>query len=130
MKDQQGDANSYRAFEPRHRSPTWRGSEQSLSFQHRAPKINASVHVLLTLAHADPTELVDLDRGERYRRMMAHAQAQRQRIQRWLEVQGLAGEVTRLGDPNTFNLLFICCTERVAAELYRAPDVIDVAITK
>ncbi|MCB0062821.1 MAG: hypothetical protein KDE19_11920 [Caldilineaceae bacterium] len=98
------------------------------AMQSRRPQ--AVVHVLLTLTHLDPETLEPLDRGERYRRLMEHATAQRQCIEAWLAEQHLLTEVMRLGDPNTFNLLFVSCTPHVAERLQDAPGVVDVAIAK
>ena len=88
------------------------------------------VKALLTLEQPDAARLAPLDRGTRYQTLMAEATAQRQMIQQWLENQGLANEVVRLGTPNTFNVLFICCTPRVVRQLHRAPGVVDVAVAR
>lgn len=88
----------------------------------------STVQVLLTLRHLDAETLKPLDRGARYRRLLAHAAAQRQCIAQWLEEHHLSAEVASLGDPNTFNLLFVTCTPRVAEMLKEAPGVVDVAI--
>lgn len=102
------------------RPPQWSGERTALP----------TVNVLLTLVHLDPDALELLDRGERYRLLMHFAEQQRDRIEQWLTEKELAAEVTRLGDPNTFNLLFVCCTPRVAKLLRYAPGVLDVAVAE
>lgn len=88
------------------------------------------VTVLLTLEHPRPELLNGLDRGERYRRLMAHAWEQRHRLERWVEEQGLCGEVQRIGEPNSFHLLFVHCTFYAAHSFAQAPAVVEMTITQ
>ncbi len=70
------------------------------------------------------------DRGERYRLQMAHAWTQRQRLEHWIEEQGLCDEIRHLGEPNCFHVLFIRCTPAAARRFAHAPGVIDLAISQ
>lgn len=88
----------------------------------------AWLSVMLTLARPDNTALDTHNRGELYQALLADATAQRTRIQQWLAQEGLTAEVSHMGDANTFHVLFLCCTPRVAERLQEAPGVIDIAI--
>jgi hypothetical protein len=87
------------------------------------------VNVLLTLERPPATLLAGCNRGERYRRLMAHARAQREHIIAWATEQGLCDDLIRVGEANSFQLLFIYCTPNAARQLASAPGVVDVAIT-
>ncbi|HRW09244.1 MAG TPA: hypothetical protein P5121_29290 [Caldilineaceae bacterium] len=86
------------------------------------------VNVMLTLERPSTTALAGCERGERYRVLMAHAQAQRARIITWADEEGICDEIMRIGQANTFHLLFLYCTPEVAKRLAGAPGVVDVAI--
>ncbi|MCB0124873.1 MAG: hypothetical protein KDE58_21605 [Caldilineaceae bacterium] len=86
------------------------------------------VNVMLTLERPSTTALAGCERGERYRVLMAHAQTQRARIITWADEEGLCDGIMRIGQANTFHLLFLYCTPEVAKRLAGAPGVVDVAI--
>jgi hypothetical protein len=108
-------------------SATPRGHWPSLAPEHR---YRSGVNVLLTLEKPCAETTTHLDRGERYRRLMAHAEAQRRQITAWIAEQGLTDEIMRVGEANSFHLLFIYCTPAAAERLAGAPGVIDVALAQ
>ncbi|MEZ4676614.1 MAG: hypothetical protein R2932_20510 [Caldilineaceae bacterium] len=88
------------------------------------------VNVLLTLARPAPATLAGLNRAERYRSLMAHAQEQLRLLERWVREQHLSAEIFRFGEANCFHLLFVVCTPNAAQQLASAPDVLDVAVSR
>ncbi len=125
--DREADrTGSRQAFLPERRSesPVW----SPAPVQQEWPR-EIGVNVLVTLERPAATLRAGCNRGERYRRLMAHARAQRERIIAWAAEQGLCDELIRIGEANSFQLLFIYCTPNAARQLAGAPGVIDVAIT-
>lgn len=110
-----------------HGGATARRSWPSLAPQHR---YQSGVNVLLTLEKPCDASQADIDRGERYRRLMTHAEAQRRQITAWIAEQGLGDAVMRIGEANSFHLLFVYCTPLAAERLAGAPGVVDVAIAQ
>jgi len=86
------------------------------------------VNVMLTLERPPAALLANRDRGERYRLLMQYAQNQRQQIQCWAEAEGLCKDIMRIGEANSFLLLFVSCTPDAAKRLAGAPGVVDAAI--
>lgn len=92
------------------------------------PSCRPGVNVFLTLERPPASTLDNYDRAERYRLLMAHAEAQRDAFKQWAEEEGLCEEIMRIGEANSFHLLFIYCTPAAAQRLVGAPGVIDVAV--
>ncbi|MEZ4866833.1 MAG: hypothetical protein R3C14_36265 [Caldilineaceae bacterium] len=84
------------------------------------------VQVMLTIDRPDPGALADYSRREKFRILQDSARFQRDVLQRWIQEHGLADEVARIGDPTTFNFLFVECTPHAAQELAHAPGVVNV----
>jgi hypothetical protein len=84
------------------------------------------VRVAVTLQRPSSSELRDLSRAEKYRVLRENSDRIRTRLIDWLNERGMAGEVSKIGEPTMFNTLFIVATQRVAEQLRRAPGVVDV----
>jgi hypothetical protein len=90
------------------------------------------VHWVEVLVQFAPSPAVDEDqltRGERLRLMQADAQRHRRALEEWLDHEGLAGEVSAIGEATAFDLLFAKVTPQAAAALEHAPDVVAVMPT-
>lgn len=72
------------------------------------------------------TELAVYSRAERYRRLRANTEAHRTQLESWLETEDLCSEVGDVRAGTGFNLIFVECTPNVAAQLIRAPGVVEV----
>ncbi len=84
------------------------------------------VDVMVEVERPSAEELAAYPRGERYRRLRANTEAQRNKLKGWLERQHLADEVMTLSPATGFNLLFIKCTPHAAQALAQAPGVVEV----
>ena len=93
-----------------------------------APHVNHQpmVNVMVEVERPSAEELAAYPRGERYRRLRANTEAQRNKLKGWLERQHLADEVMTLSPATGFNLLFIKCTPHAAQALAQAPGVVEV----
>ena len=87
-----------------------------------------AVNVMLTMKRPSAALLANCERSERYRLLMQHAQNQRQQLQCWGEAEGLGNDILRIGEANSFLLLFVYCTPDAAKRLAGAPGVVDAAI--
>ncbi len=97
--------------------------------QHQSQRVGW-VDLFLTLERPQPDRLAGIDRGERYRLLMADAWEQRHRIEHWAKEMGLCDEIMHFGEPNSFHVLFVRCTPDAARQFVCAPGVIDVAISQ
>lgn len=84
------------------------------------------VQVMVQVARPAPESLAD-SRGEKYRALRENSLRQRERLVSWIAAEGLQDEVSRVGPPTAFDLLFVDCTTRVARRLPEAPGVIKVS---
>jgi hypothetical protein len=84
------------------------------------------VELTLQLARPKTKELAKIDRGQKYKYLRAQGEERRTRLIEWLEAQGLADEVFRVGEATAFDLLFVEATPRVARQLVNAPGVLQV----
>ena len=85
------------------------------------------VEVAVLLERPSSDELAQHDRGEKYHILRTNTAELRGGLVAWIEEQGLAEEVSRIGEATVFNMLFVVCTPRVAEELTRAPGVVSVS---
>lgn len=85
------------------------------------------VQVMVQVARPAPESLADSQRGEKYRALRENSLRQRERLVSWIAAEGLEDEVSRVGPPTAFDLLFVDCTTRVARRLPEAPGVIKVS---
>ena len=87
------------------------------------PRARSVVVVFDRLALA---ELVERDRSEILQSKRDYYRKCTQHLVSWIEGRGLSGEVSRIGAPTVFNMLFIDCTLKLAEQLVQAPHVINV----
>lgn len=115
---------------PPQRQPDVRIPPNAEARYHTASAVESTVTVMLTLARLDAAQLAPLNRGERYQTILAHADNQRTEILAWLATEGLSSGVKQISEPNTFNILFVCCTEQVADRLKQAPNVLEAGVVE
>ena len=82
--------------------------------------------VVVEFARPPAADEDQLTRGELYRQRRADTRRHRQELEAWLEREGLAGEVSDIGEATAFDLLFAKVTPAAAAALQHAPGVIAV----
>lgn len=88
------------------------------------------IDVVVTVERPPSAALTDQNRRQKLQVLEEHAQHQRAILLQWIETNGWANDVKRVGPPTGFNLLFIQCTPAAAQALKRAPGVEDVAVTE
>jgi hypothetical protein len=86
------------------------------------------VNVMIEVERPSIKEADGVTRSERYKRLKANADMRRNELQSWIVRNGLADEVTAMGEATAFNLFFIRCTPHAAAELTHAPGVVSVML--
>jgi hypothetical protein len=85
--------------------------------------------VMLTLARPEASQLQSYNRAERYRILRQNSDRVRENLLEWLAAHGYDEEVSYVGEPTAFNLLFVTSTRRVAEALPGAPGVVGVSLT-
>jgi hypothetical protein len=88
------------------------------------------IHLMVTLARPDPKELAGYDRARKFQLLQDHAMKCRAALVAWLREQDLANQVSKVGEPTAFNMLFIIATPTVAKRLTEAPGVLSVSPTE
>ncbi|MBN1656993.1 MAG: hypothetical protein JXA93_01260 [Anaerolineae bacterium] len=87
------------------------------------------IRVMLTLERPSHDELRRYNRREKYRALKSSARGIRDELIRWIDEQGLSGDVAQVGEPTAFNTLFVTSTRQAAELLVEAPGVVGVAPT-
>ena len=72
-------------------------------------------------------ELAGIDRAEKYKLLKANSVKRKDEIKTWIRTKGLDGEVFKIEEPTTFNMLFITCTPKVAKQLEHVDAVVSVS---
>lgn len=81
---------------------------------------------MLTLERPSPEQLINYGRAQKYAALKSSARAIRDQLMVWIQEQGLAGGVARVGEPTVFNTLFVTSTRGVARRLSHAPGVVGI----
>lgn len=95
-----------------------------------APHSDEEVTFMVTLERPPANELVDYNVAEKYQLLKDLSEDALRSLRAWIEKQGLADQVVRIGPPTTFSVLFITGSPKLGKELTKAPRVIDVVPTE
>ena len=92
---------------------------------------NASemVDLILTLERPSTKSLNGMNRGEKAKLLNENSEHLRAELLKWLEEEGLANQVEKVGEATTFNTLFLKTTPYVAKMICAAPGVKEIADT-
>ena len=88
------------------------------------------ITVMVIVKRPSSEEIAKYNRAEKYQVLLENTAQHRERLIAFLEEQGLSQEVSHIGEPTMFNVLFIVCTPRVAEQLTRVPGVVSVSQSK
>ena len=94
---------------------------------HPSPEM---IKVAVTIKRPLPEELAQYNRAEKYKVLRENTAKLREKLITFLDERGLSDEVSHIGEPTAFNMLFVVCTPRVAEQLSRAPGVVNVSQSK
>jgi hypothetical protein len=84
---------------------------------------------MVVIDRPDPDALASYDRGQKFRLLQENSAARRDELVDWLANHGLTDQVASVGEPTTFNVLFVTATSRAAQRLTEAPGVLGVSQT-
>lgn len=84
---------------------------------------------MVVIDRPDPDMLASYDRGQKFRLLQENSAARRDELIDWLADHGLTDQVASVGEPTTFNVLFVTATSLAAQRLTEAPGVLGVSQT-
>ena len=82
---------------------------------------------MVRIIHPSSEELVGLSRAEKYTLLNANSMKCKNKIEDWIQAEGLETKVFKIEDPTVFNMLFIICTPEVAEQLKNSDVVLGVS---
>lgn len=85
------------------------------------------IKATVVLERPSSEELAHHSRAEKYNALRENTAKLRERIIEWIRKQELEEEISRVGEPTAFNVLFFICTPKAAEQLVNAPGVISVS---
>lgn len=88
------------------------------------------IKVMVTVERPSSEDLAHYNRAEKYQILRENTARFRETLIAFLEEQGLSKEVSYIGEPTAFNLLFVVCTPQVAEQLVQVPGVVSVSPSK
>lgn len=82
---------------------------------------------MVVIDRPDPDTLASYDRSQKFRLLQENSAARRDELVDWLTNHGLTDQVASVGEPTTFNVLFVTATSHAAQRLTEAPGVLGVS---
>jgi len=82
---------------------------------------------MVRIIHPSSEELVGLNRAEKYTLLNSNSTKCKNKIEAWIQAEGLETEVFKIEKPTAFNILFITCASEVAEQLKNSDVVLSVS---
>lgn len=94
----------------------------------KTKKTEDMIKATVVLERPSSEELAHHSRAEKYNALRNNTARLKEKLIAWIEEQGLSEEISQIGEPTAFNILFVTCTPKVVKKLTQAPGVVSVSM--